>query len=523
MKSLFEELEAAVGVLPDAQRAEIFQDAAKETAHLRWIPSPGPQTDAYFSEADVLLFGGHPGGGKSDLLLGLAFNCHQRSLILRRQYTDLGALIDRMLEINRGRVGFNGQAPPSLRVSERCLIELGAAAKVGDEQHRMGQPCDLLAIDEASQFAEQQVRFLMGWVRSTDLNQRKRTVLATNPPLTAEGLWVTQMFAPWLDPQYPHPAKPGELRWVVSDEDGNDKWVDGPQPVSVGDKLVQPKSRTYIPAELKDNPYLSETNYQTELDAMPEPFRSILLGGFHVSFKDAPNQVIPTAWIKAAQSRWKPKPPPGIPMCAIGVDASGGGSDPMVLAPRHDGWYAPLTVVPGKDIPIDRPGTYTAGIVVSHRRDRAVVIVDMGGGYGGSIYEHLKANDIDVVAYRGAEKSTRSTRDGRLKFYNLRSEIIWRFREALDPDQPGSSPIMLPDDPTLVADLAAPCLDLSFNGMKVEAKEDVCKRLGRSTDHGDAVVMAWHAGRKQITPADYPEQWHIPRRKRPVVIMRRPK
>jgi hypothetical protein len=54
-----------------------------------------------------------------------------------------------------------------------------------------------------------------------------RTVLATNPPLSPEGMWVIEMFAPWLDPQYAHPAKPGELRWVISDDDGNDSWVEG--------------------------------------------------------------------------------------------------------------------------------------------------------------------------------------------------------------------------------------------------------------------------------------------------------
>jgi hypothetical protein len=30
-----------------------------------WVPNPGPQTDAYLSEADILLYGGQAGGGKS--------------------------------------------------------------------------------------------------------------------------------------------------------------------------------------------------------------------------------------------------------------------------------------------------------------------------------------------------------------------------------------------------------------------------------------------------------------------------
>jgi hypothetical protein len=522
--SILEELESVLGGLPEGKRKEIFQEAEEQTRDKKWIPSPGPQSDAYFCEADTLLYGGHPGSGKSDLLLGLAFGAHQRSLILRRQYVDLGAMIDRMLEINGSREGFNGQSPPSLRVNEKCLVELGAAAKVDDIHHWMGNPHDFLGVDEATQFAESQIRFLMGWVRSTDPNQRKRTVLATNPPLTAEGAWIVRMFEPWLDPQYPRPAKPGELRWAVVDQDGNDRWVNGPSPVMVNDKLVTPQSRTYIPATLADNPYLRDTGYQSQLDAMPEPFRSILLGGFQTRLSDAPAQVIPTSWIRNAQSRWRPQPPDALPMCAIGVDASGGGRDPMVIARRYDGWFAPLIVVPAKEIPTDRAGTHCAGIIVSHRRDQAVVTVDLGGGYGSSLYEHLKANGVETVGFRGAEASRQATVEGKLKFYNLRSEAIWRFREALNPDQPNGSHIALPDDPTLTADLTAPCLDLGFNGIKVEAKEDVCKRLGRSTDYGDAVVMSWYAGRKNLPRIDFPEDGYKPfPKRRPQVIMRRPR
>jgi hypothetical protein len=68
------------------------------------------------------------------------------------------------------------------------------------------------------------------------------------------------------------------------------------------------------------------------------------------------------------------------------------------------------------------------------------------------------------------------------------------FREALDPGQPGGSPIALPPDPKLVADLTAPTFEVTPNGIKAEPKEKVCERLGRSTDRGDAVVMAWFEG-----------------------------
>lgn len=502
-----DDLIARVSQLPASELSAVVDDAFEQTAMMKWVPNPGPQTDAYFSKADVLLYGGEPGGGKSQLILGLAFNEHQQSTIMRREYGDLDRIVEDALKIHGSRNGFNGSPPPRLRISERQVINFAAAHRVGDEVGQMGKGKDLLAIDEATHFAESQVRFLMGWVRTDDPKQRTRTVLATNPPLSAEGLWVLEMFAPWLNPQYPNPAKPGELRWVITNDDGKDEWVEGPDDVRINakGKTIRPTSRTYIPAKVTDNPYYATkdgaSDYESQLDAMPEPFRSLLLGGFRTAFKDAKDQIIPTKWVQLAQERWTQKPPRNVPMCAIGTDCSGGGDDPMVLAPRYDGWYAPLVEVPGKDIPEDRAGAYCAGVVITHRHDQALVIVDMGGGYGGPLYEHLKTNKVETNKYKGAEATTRRSRDGKLKFTNKRSAALWLFREALDPGQPGGSPIMLPPDPRLVADLTAPTFTVTPNGIKAETKEMVCDRLGRSTDRGDAVMMAWFEGPRMLTDA----------------------
>jgi hypothetical protein len=517
------ELERVFATKTPAELARIDAELIALTGKMRWVPNPGPQTDAYFSKADVILYGGEPGGGKTDLVLGLAFNEHKRALIMRRQYTDLGSIIDRLLAINGGKEGFNGSPPPSLK-RPGLSIELGAAAKLGDEFHWIGRARDLLAIDEATQFAEQQVRLLMGWVRSEDPKQRCRVILATNPPLTSEGLWVIKMFAPWLDETFPQPAKPGELRWVVTDDDG-DRWVDGPDPVMAHidgtEKLVTPLSRTYIPSSVKDNPFYVKSGYQKQLDALPAPIRRILMGGFKASFTDAENQIIPTAWIREAQSRWTERPPMDVPMCAIGVDPSGGGTDPMVLAPRHDGWFAKPIVVAAKTIPQDKIGSFTAARVVTERRDRALIVLDMGGGYGSACFGILRENEIDVYPYKGAEKSSRRTSDKQLGFFNVRSEALWRLREALDPDQPGGSIIALPDDPELVADLTAPRLDLSYTGIKAESKEDICQRLGRSTNKGDAVMMAWYQGPKALHTMVRSGEHGTSRRHEPKVVMGR--
>lgn len=483
--------------LPPAERLQVEREAYAATKDLPFIPNPGKQTDAYFCEADVLLFGGEGGGGKSGLGTGIAFTEHQNSLILRRQYTDLGELIEQALKWNGGRKGFNGSNPPSL-VPQRPVIpsqkiDFGAAAKVGDEQHWQGRPHDLIYVDEATQFAEQQIRFFIGWLRTTRKGQRCRMILGSNPPLSAEGLWIVQMFAPWLDPEHPYPAKEGELRWAVSDEQGKHKWVDGPAKVRVGDKLVKPMSYTFIRSGTKDNPFISE-DYEAKLDAMAEPFRSAIRdGNFLAAASDRVKQVIPTKWIREAQARWTPTPPRGIPQCAIGVDPAGGGEDNNVFAIRHDGWYGELMVIPGKETPT---GTSIAGEVIALRRDNSLVVLDMGGGYGGVCYSHLKENNIDVFAYKGAEKSMRRTSDGKLKFINRRSEAYWRFREALDPGIAGGSTIALPPDPELVADLAAPAFEVKPNGIQITPKEKLIEELGRSPDKGDAVVMAWYSGAK---------------------------
>jgi hypothetical protein len=257
----------------------------------------------------------------------------------------------------------------------------------------------------------------------------------------------------------------------------------------------------YIPASVKDNPYYVASGYEAQLDAMPEPFRSLLLGGFRTAFRDVQNQIIPTTWVQEAQKRWTDKPPKGVPMCAIGVDCSGGGEDPMVLAPRYDGWFAPLVEVPGKDIPMERSGAFCTGVIVSYRRDNALVVVDMGGGYGGPIYEHLRANSVEVKSFKGAEASTRRSRDGKLKFVNKRTAALWAMREALDPGQPGGSPIALPPNPRLVADLTAPTFEVTPQGIKAEPKDKVMERIGRSTNDGDAVVMSWFEGPNKLTHA----------------------
>lgn len=507
--SLLDDLTARLGALQPDQLAALSKDVMAATKGRKFIPSPGPQTEAWFCKADLLMYGGSGGGGKSAFIAGLATDEHRRSLIIRKHYSDLikgGGLVDEVLKFHGSRAGFNGSPPAMLRFGDGRVITFGGVNNPGDEEKFQGQPRDLLAVDEATQMLEYQIRFLMGWVRSEVPGQNCRTVLATNPPLSATGDWIIGMFRPWLDLTHHNPAKAGELRWYVTDPDGKDFEVDGPQPYLFPGtaKPVHPMSRTFIPAKLADNPFLShDTKYAAAQDSFPEPLRSAIRdGNFMLSRQDSEWQVIPTDWIRQAQARWTPEPPKHAPMSCLAVDIAQGGSDDTILQARYDAWFPPALRFPGSATPT---GNEVAGLVVANRRNACTIVVDVGGGYGGATLMRLRDNQIEgVVAHNGASASVRRTADGQLGFYNYRAECIWRFREALDPSQDGGSSVALPDSPMLVSDLTTPRYEITQRGIKVETKEDVVKRLGRSTDEGDAVVMAWSKGPKVATHGN---QW----------------
>jgi hypothetical protein len=482
---------------PPAQRAKVEEVALDQTADLHWVPNPGPQTDAYFCEADELYYGGEAGGGKSDLVIGLALNCHKRASIFREFKDDAKELGTRLCEIIGTTKGWNEQQ--GIYRNSGQLIMFDGLPNEKDKEHHKGKARDLHAFDEIGDFSRSQYLFITGWNRSPDKNQRCRIVCTGNPPTRAKGLWVIEHWAPWLDPRHPNPAESGEIRWFLRDHQDRDTEVEGPGPYLVDGKETYAKSRTFIRAKLKDNPDLAQTDYDATLARLPKELRDAYREGkFDASLKDHPFQVIPTAWIIEAQKRWTPRPPQGVPMCAMGVDPAEGGKDRFTIATRNDGWYAPFICIPGADIKLGGQG---AGHVVSARRDNADIVLDMGGGYGGSTFTVLQQNEIKVQVHKGSQKSYKRTKDRKLGFVNKRAEVYWLFREALDPDQLGGSPIMLPPDPELIADLTAVTYEVGPRGIEMLEKEKVTKLLGHSPDKGDAVVMAWSAGARGLSPS----------------------
>lgn len=484
-----EYLEQIKALSPEARAAL----EAMVNAHGRplWEPQPGPQRAAYYSDADIVFYGGAAGGGKTELLLGVATTAQEHSIIFRREAVQLIGIEERMTQILGTRNGYNSQTGV-WRLPGNRVLELGSVKEPGDWVKYQGRPHDAKLFDEITHFTEMQFRTLIGWLRTDNPSIRQRVIGAGNPPTTAEGEWVKRFWAAWLDPNHPNPAKPGELRWYVTNEKGEDQEAPDGTPVMVGNDLMKPKSRTFIPSSVDDNIFLLSTGYKATLQSLPEPLRSQMLrGDFNAGSADPAWQTIPTEWVKAAMARWTPRDAKG-EMTALGLDPARGGADKTSVARRHGQWFDEIVTAPGA---VTKDGPTTAGFVVPLVRNGACICVD-SIGIGSSALDFIKGMNLNVLAVNGSETSHVHAVAGNMRFRNRRAEMYWRLREALDPTNP--DPIALPNDQELLGDLTAVRYKVVTLGqstaLQMRSKDEVREALGRSPDKGDAVAMTFVSG-----------------------------
>lgn len=250
---------------------------------------PGPQTEFLKSKADIVIYGGAAGGGKT---FGLLFdaakdvgNKYYRGAIFRREHaqiTDSGGILDEALKL------FSTVAKPSLSPNIKFKFWSGAEIALDGIQYEhsvfkyQGTQLPYIGFDELTHFTEKQFFYMLSRNRSPHgIKSRIRATCNPDPDS-----FVKKLILWYLDDdgKYPRADRAGKIRYFI--RVGNDLlWADHPSELigyvdDDGDPIV-PKSFTFIPAKLSDNKILldNDPSYKANLNLMDNVDRERLLRG----------------------------------------------------------------------------------------------------------------------------------------------------------------------------------------------------------------------------------------------------
>lgn len=260
---------------------------------------PGPQVAFLSSPADINIYGGAAGGGKTfGILIDAARHIRTvkgyGAVIFRRetpQITNEGGLLDESRKIYPSQGGVVRESPKidwtfppfnnrihfdHLQYEKTCQAYDGA------------QIC-YIGFDQLEHFSEYQFFYMLSRNRSTC--GIRPCIRATANPDSDSWLvrghggrddWGTGFISWWIDPNtgYPIPERAGVLRWFIRDNDSI-VWADTAGELKSKYPDRQPKSVTFIPAKLSDNPILETINpeYRGNLQALSFVEQERLLEG----------------------------------------------------------------------------------------------------------------------------------------------------------------------------------------------------------------------------------------------------
>lgn len=248
-------------------------------------PQKGPQEAFLSSAADIAIYGGAAGGGKSFALLMEPLrhisNGGFGAVIFRRTSTQVrneGGLWDESIQLY--------PLAGARAVEHRLEWEFasGMRVKFSHLEHEksvrdwQGSQICLIGFDELTHFSEKMFFYLLSRNRST-CGVRPYVRATCNPDADS---WVAEFIAWWIDQEtgYPIPERAGKIRYFVR-VDGQLQWADTAAELEERFPGIPAKSLAFYPAKLSDNPILMQKDpgYLANLLALDAVERERLLGG----------------------------------------------------------------------------------------------------------------------------------------------------------------------------------------------------------------------------------------------------
>lgn len=238
-------------------------------------PQPGPQTEFFLTKADIAIYGGSAGGGKTYALLLEALrhtgNKGYGGVIFRRtseQVRTEGGLWSESQKIYPLVGARSREQQLDYRFPSGASVRFEHLQHEKDKLQYQGAQICFLGFDELTHFTESQFFYMLSRNRST-CGVRPYCRATCNPDANS---WVKKFLAPWLDKSFPNPAKSGELRYFIRQSD-DIIWVQ--------EGTEDAKSVTFIRASVYDNQKLIEADpgYIATLKALSMVDRLRLLDG----------------------------------------------------------------------------------------------------------------------------------------------------------------------------------------------------------------------------------------------------